>query len=549
VLLCVPPADAQPIGADSFLVIRNTTLREYGPSGALLRAIPVPRMIGTGNYARDLVLGADGVVYIFNGTFDPYLSAYDPVTDNWSHTTFLGWSIVNVTYYGGIVYFDGKVFLSDHTTGGVGDAPKGIVQIDVANGQGQRFATDIEPIDLSMGLDGWLYALHPTGSPGGRTLDAYDPVSLVRVERIDLTRTLGWTSNQTVAVAASGDLFVGQDNEVLRLDHLGNIIASLAMPCSSGCTVADIDLAPDGTMLVGTWSHEVFVSDDDLTAAAPLSVPSWTEPAASFVAFGTYFQPPPSPLTRTPTETWTPTITRTSTPTRTPTITSTATITEAPTATDTPTETPTDTPEPSATPSATVTSTPTATDSPTPLPPGACPLQPSLGCGHAQRSRLRINDYPDPTRDWLRWAWQRGEVTTAIGDPTTQTTYKICIYEPTFDSHRLALEAAAPAGGTCADRPCWRPRSRGGFEYDDRNLDPDGIRKLIVVPGADGRATLMVFAKGANLQVPRLPLRDDPNVIVQVLTSDPSTACWEATYGREDIRQVIGERASFIARK
>jgi hypothetical protein len=39
---------------------------------------------------RDLVVTPDGLIRVYNGTFDPFLSTNDPSTGIWQHQTFTG---------------------------------------------------------------------------------------------------------------------------------------------------------------------------------------------------------------------------------------------------------------------------------------------------------------------------------------------------------------------------------------------------------------------------------------------------------------------------
>jgi hypothetical protein len=85
-----------------------------------------------------------------------------------------------------------------------------------------------------------------------------------------------------------------------------------------------------------------------------------------------------------------------------------------------------------------------------------------------------------------------------------------------------------PAGGTCAGRPCWKDAGQRGLRYGDRDTTPNGIVSAALKPGEDGRASIRVKAKGANVPMPPLPLAQGPTVTVQLQSSDGT--CWEAAY-------------------
>jgi hypothetical protein len=174
-----------------------------------------------------------------------------------------------------------------------------------------------------------------------------------------------------------------------------------------------------------------------------------------------------------------------------------------------------------------------------------CVAQPKDGCHAAKASRrtaVRIENASDDARDRIAWHW-RGEATSSadFGDPLVTDYYTLCVYDQA--SSRLVLRAAAPAGGTCpfgrTGKPCWTPvgrNARRGYAYRDAGLlDPDGIARIRLVPGAAGK--IAVEGAGANLAVPS-PLVVEPPLVVQ-LQSD-SGACWESTFAtprrsREDL--------------
>ena len=101
--------------------------------------------------------------------------------------------------------------------------------------------------------------------------------------------------------------------------------------------------------------------------------------------------------------------------------------------------------------------------------------------------------------------------------------YTVCPYDQTG----FLLGAAAPAGGTCGTRPCWKRTRSSSLVYRDKLLDPDGLEKVVLKPGASaGQAKITVKGKGAKLALPALALTTP--VRVQVLRS--GATCWEATF-------------------
>jgi hypothetical protein len=76
---------ASPIAPGHVLVSANNYLggfiQEYSPSGSLVQSISVPYPGGARpatETVRDMSVTGEGRVAVFNGTFSPYLSIYDP---------------------------------------------------------------------------------------------------------------------------------------------------------------------------------------------------------------------------------------------------------------------------------------------------------------------------------------------------------------------------------------------------------------------------------------------------------------------------------------
>jgi hypothetical protein len=210
---------------------------------------------------------------------------------------------------------------------------------------------------------------------------------------------------------------------------------------------------------------------------------------------------------------------------------------EATGATPTPTPTATPSPTPTPTPSPVVTPTPSPTPTATPPPPlDLCGAAPRLDCRESTRARgslLQVQDGPGMTRDRLLWRMSSGEATpiAALGDPFLGlTSYRLCLYDETSGGPFLASEAELPAGDYCRGKACWkRLPNQKGFVYGDADRTPDGVAKLVLKTGTEGKAKLILKAQGSRFAVPTLPFEQAPRVTVQLLNSEGS--CWSATFG------------------
>jgi hypothetical protein len=90
------------------------------------------------------------------------------------------------------------------------------------------------------------------------------------------------------------------------------------------------------------------------------------------------------------------------------------------------------------------------------------------------------------------------------------------------------LTASAPAGGACKKgKPCWKPSGTKGFKYADADLTPQGVQKLQLQSGAEGKAKIALGGKGALLPLPALDGLAFP-LVVQLQGTHGE--CWAATY-------------------
>lgn len=236
-------------------VSTNDTITEYTQTGTLITSsISVPYSGGprpVTESARDLIVDPSDLIHIYNGTFDPYLSTYHITTNTWTHQTHSEWSTVNNVSYGGIARHQNFIFVTDMNT--VGDVAQGIVRFDATDGTAQRFANTLEFIDLTVGLDGLLYALQGNED----TVSVYNPSTQAFLRTINLANGV-----RGIAVNEQGHIFgVSWDGNIYHFDTNGTQLNSKA----SGTTnLTDIDLTCDGQIVVGARFGEVIFSDESL---------------------------------------------------------------------------------------------------------------------------------------------------------------------------------------------------------------------------------------------------------------------------------------------
>lgn len=169
-------------------------------------------------------------------------------------------------------------------------------------------------------------------------------------------------------------------------------------------------------------------------------------------------------------------------------------------------------------------------------PPFPCAETPLAGCRlpvEPLQAKLLLNDASAAIGDEsVSWKWGRGAATSGVdfGDPFESDDYALCAYDES-GAPALVLAAAAPAGGTCGTKACWRAPAAGGAKYVDRERTPSGLAKLLLKPGDAGKAKIVVKGGGFRLSgqagFPSLPLP----LPLRVQLQGEHGECWEATFG------------------
>jgi len=268
-------ADAHMPG--NLLISTENVIYETTPDGTVVAAYATQYPNGSypaTEYARDLVVDDDGIVHLFNGTFSPYLSSRDPAAGlpTWAHQTYPDWKTVNNGSYGGIDVYENQVFVTDMLTS------NGVVAFDLDSNVAFRFADGTDAIDLTVGLDGLLYVLSPGGSPGGRTVDVYDPETYALLRSVDLTGIFGWNAHRAIAVNSNGDLYIADwDGEIHHVDAAGTLVQTIAPPCDwigseIQCSFYDINISESGQLVLGSRFGEIIVTDVDFAAVSKFQI-------------------------------------------------------------------------------------------------------------------------------------------------------------------------------------------------------------------------------------------------------------------------------------
>ena len=147
------------------------------------------------------------------------------------------------------------------------------------------------------------------------------------------------------------------------------------------------------------------------------------------------------------------------------------------------------------------------------------PLDPG-SCLSALSAQLQVKKNVDPAKNQLKWKWGRGQAfdQNALGDPQTDTSYTLCVYDTTASASSLETGVDVVPGGA------WTSKAPKGWSYKDKTGASDGVQGIQLRTGAGGRTKAQVKARGVNLPMPA-PFGaeyfdQDPNVIVQLVSSE-----------------------------
>ena len=165
-----------------------------------------------------------------------------------------------------------------------------------------------------------------------------------------------------------------------------------------------------------------------------------------------------------------------------------------------------------------------------------CSAEPLAGCRVPTLPRRAPITLRHAARDSVLWKWRSGQATSAadLGDPRSTTDYAFCLHREAAGVWQSLLELVVPAASTCgrSAAPCWRgdgtPPGSVGYVFRDAGLQNDGIAELRLGAGAEGRASILLRARGSGMALPTLPLAPSDHVVVQLRNSDGS--CWSAWY-------------------
>jgi hypothetical protein len=250
------PVCAGPLTAGDFLVSDGSqhAIYEYTLDGRRVQTINLPPT--PDRYNRGVVVDAAGNLQVYNGTFTPTLSTYDPTTAAWVHHSYPGWSTIGSLFFGGVTAYRDFVYVTDAFTPNGGE-PNGIVRFNRADYSAERFANGLDFGYVTLGQDGLLYGVAGMGSSAGSGLYVFDPSTMVLLRTVRLpVETRGMVVDETGHIFAPGAFM---DRNIYEFDGNGQILKQL----NTGTRfMNDIALSADDQLMVGTANMDVVLLMD-----------------------------------------------------------------------------------------------------------------------------------------------------------------------------------------------------------------------------------------------------------------------------------------------
>jgi hypothetical protein len=236
--------------SDPFFLGRSVI--EYQPDGTLVQTIQVPQPTYGGS-AGGITFDGQGLLWLYNGDFQPYLSSWDSHQDIWMHRSCPGWNSYLCFPCQGIGTFGNFVFVTDE--GSSGD-PNGLVRFDHRDTNCVRFAEGRNYSALAVGLDGVVYARRADDidPPPPTVIDAFDPATLGPIRTVTLS-----DSSLTIAADALGQLYGANGQSILRYSANGTLIG--AHQVITNGALYTLAISRDGRFVVVSSNGEVVIAD------------------------------------------------------------------------------------------------------------------------------------------------------------------------------------------------------------------------------------------------------------------------------------------------
>lgn len=246
---------------NSWIAQANGNLYLADEAGLPSQAISIPAIQPHTNDQRDITVLEDGRIAVFNGSFTPVLSIYNPATHQWRSLSAAAWSMNYSSNSGGLASQGNIVYAADYQT--YERLGNGYVRFDLDD-DSISYVAGIAATDIAIGLDDDLYLSN------GATIQKFNASTSQLLSELTLP------DHGAIAVDALGHIFtVDWQGAINKYNAQGVLLNSLTLEDR----LVDVDVRSNGDLLVTDHYGRVYRSDRALLDAKPL------QQTAEFTAF------------------------------------------------------------------------------------------------------------------------------------------------------------------------------------------------------------------------------------------------------------------------
>ena len=147
-------------------------------------------------------------------------------------------------------------------------------------------------------------------------------------------------------------------------------------------------------------------------------------------------------------------------------------------------------------------------------------------------SIVKLRRSGDGRKNQLVWRWAKGPdlPESFFGDPTTASSYSVCVFADKGGGPETVAGVLAPSG------PPWEPWNSwpGGFRYRDSAAAAGGLRSMDLRPGFAKKVRVKLKAKGPRLGLAALGFGAPATIAVQL--TGASGGCLAAVFSDPFLR-------------
>lgn len=284
-LLALPLATfAAPLVGGDFLVtdVAKRQVNEVTPMGNWVQSFSVPFASWQDNsrgteQIQGVAATTTGLLAVYDGVFTGGISVLNSNTGIWNQYQVPG---LTASGNGKLAVMGDYAFAVDDYT--VVTQVSGIVRMNLTDGSWVRFGTNSslpqdQPIDLTLGPDGLLYALDGDGSPGGSGFDVFDPNTLNLVRHVDFPSDFAQgpgMASRMLRVDRSGNILLNElYGPLYKFSPSMNLLGTYQYSTSPGPFVDDMNLAADGSVMITEFDGTVVTLDANLQQVGSFKTP------------------------------------------------------------------------------------------------------------------------------------------------------------------------------------------------------------------------------------------------------------------------------------